>query len=92
MNRSVVSAGHERPARFSPVLTTMNSLTETDIEQLIAACADERNSAGRDLLTYTGAQTFSGVMARLALSNPRDREELLAIIRRVLNGGLSSGD
>ena len=68
----------------------MNSLTESDIQILVAACADRNHAAGRDLLAFTGAQSFSGVMARLALSTPREREQLLAIIRRIISDHASA--
>ena len=85
MNRNAVLASPERVALLIPVLANMNSLTETDIKTLFAACSDDRNLAGRNLLAFTGAQTVSGVMARLALSTARERDELLALIRRVLH-------
>lgn len=62
----------------------MNSLTDHEIQRLIEACADERNMAARDLLAYAGARSVSGVMARLTISEGAAREELLAIVRRVL--------
>lgn len=92
MNRNAVVPSRERVARLTPVFANMNSLTEQDIETLVAACSDERNLAGQNLMAFTGAQTFSGVMARLALSTARDRDELLALIRRVLHQQRSARD
>lgn len=60
------------------------TLTDEEIHTLIQACADEQNIAARDLLAFAGARSFSGVMARLTISDDRSREELLAIVRRVL--------
>ena len=90
MNRDAAFASPDRTLSRSLFYATMNSLTESDIQILVAACADRNHTAGRDLLAFTGAQSFSGVMARLALSTPREREQLLAIIRRIIKDHASA--
>jgi hypothetical protein len=65
----------------------MNLLTDHEIERLIQTCADERDVAARNLFAFTGARSVSGVLACLLLSEGPDREQLLAIVRRVLRNG-----
>ena len=75
----------EKAAVVRPRLVmTMEPLTPTEIEKLVAACRDSDNNAVRDLFAYSGARTVTGIIARLALVPAETRDVLHALIRRAI--------
>ena len=62
----------------------MPQLTDEEIEKLVKACGDPRNTAALNLLTYAGAYSVSGVLARIMQVTGKEREVLLTLIAGAL--------
>ena len=62
----------------------MPQLSDEEIEKLVKACGDPRNTAALNLLTYAGAYSVSGVLARIMQVSGEEREVLLKLIAGAL--------
>ena len=68
----------------SSALVELPVLDQTQIEQLIAAFEDRRNTSAASLLAFAGVRTASGVLARLLFACDEEREVLDRLIRATL--------
>ncbi|HVS33394.1 MAG TPA: hypothetical protein VMS98_18300 [Thermoanaerobaculia bacterium] len=66
------------------VLVELPVLEQTEIEKLIAAFDDRRNTPAASLLAYAGVQTASGVIVRLIIAGDEEQEMLLRLIHAAL--------
>ena len=73
-----------RACKRSERVAELPLLDQTDIENLMGAFDDERNAAAASLLAYTGAQTVSGVVARLVVASDGEQFVLQTLIHAAL--------
>ena len=83
---AVLSAVEDERSRATcpPVFMSMEPLTPMEIERLVAACNDSDNNAARNLFAYSGAQTVTGIIARLTIATPEMRAVLHVLIHRAI--------
>jgi hypothetical protein len=65
-------------------------LNHREIEELGRLLRNPANRSAHDLLAFSGVRTAAGLMARLVIAEPHERNVLLTAIRRALENGDSS--
>jgi hypothetical protein len=74
-----------RACQRSERVAELPVLDQTDIENLMAALDDTRNAAAAALLAYSGAQSVSGIVARLVVASDAEQFVLQTLIRTALD-------
>ncbi len=59
-------------------------LSEDEIRRFAEACHDPSHPAAREVMLAAGANSASGVLARILLTSGPDRQQLIELIRSVL--------
>lgn len=59
-------------------------LSDEEIRQFTEACADASHSAVRQVMLAAGANSASGVLARILLATGPDRQRLIELVRSVI--------
>ncbi len=59
-------------------------LSDREVDQLLKIVENRADHLGRNLLAYTGADSATGLLTRVAAADQRERTLLIAIIRRAI--------
>ena len=65
-------------------------LNDDEVRRFADACSDLRNEVARQIMAAVGANSASGVLARLLLAHDGERERLLDLIRLAIEGERSA--
>jgi hypothetical protein len=59
-------------------------LTDEEVRQFAEACADPSHLAVREVMLAAGANSASGVLARILLATGPDRQRLIELVRSAI--------
>ena len=59
-------------------------LSDDEIRRFAEACSDPSHPSAREVMLAAGANSASGVLARILLTSGPDRQRLIELIRSIL--------